>query len=120
MELKPLTLEQLPAAFSEFLSRFSNVERLLSISSTQAAQPTDNWMSLEELCAYLPGKPAKATVYGLVQQRAIPHKKFGKRLAFLKSEIDSWINSKARKTVTETEASASEYLSKSKRKKTIS
>lgn len=82
--------------------------------SATAEQPTDRWFSIDELCEYLPGKPAKATIYGKVHLREIPHKKFGKRLAFLKSEIDSWLNSKGRKTVSEIEAEATSYLGKRK------
>ncbi len=82
------TLEQLLIAISllpQIFNKVENIERQISITSTPEGRNTDSWLSLDELCAYLPGKPAKATVYGLVQQRAIPHKKFGKRLAFLKT-----------------------------------
>lgn len=119
MEIKPLTLEQLPAAFSEFLYRFDTFVKQHSVTSTQSAQPADRWMSLDELCDYLPGKPAKATIYGKVHLREIPHKKMGKRLAFLKSDIDTWLNSKGRKTIAETETAASEYLGKKKHRKII-
>jgi excisionase family DNA binding protein len=114
MELQQLTFEQLPAAISELLYKITNIERQLSAAPTQAAQPTDRWLSLDELCEYLPGKPAKATIYGKVHDREIPHKKMGKRLAFLKSDIDTWLNGKGRKTIAETEEDAVNYLVKKK------
>jgi len=70
----------------------------------------DRWFSLEELQGYIPGNPAKATIYGWVHAREIPHKKFGKRLAFLKSEIDEWLKSKRRRTVSEIREEADSYV----------
>jgi excisionase family DNA binding protein len=119
MEPQQLTFDQLPAAVSELLYKVTNIERQLSTTSTQSAQATDCWMSLDELCEYLPGKPAKATIYGKVHLREIPHKKDGKRLIFRKSEIDEWLNAKGRKTVAETQAQADQYLGKKKRSKSI-
>lgn len=51
----------------------------------------DNWFNLEQLCNYLPDKPAKQTVYGWVSKRLIPYHKKCKSLSFLKSEIDLWM-----------------------------
>lgn len=110
-----ITFETLPAAVAELLHKVSSIERQLSITTDSPEQPTDRWLSIDELCEYLPGKPAKATIYGKVHLREIPHKKFGKRLAFRKSEIDSWLNSKGRKTVSEIEAEATDYLGKRKK-----
>lgn len=72
----------------------------------------DSWLSLDDLCSYLPGNPAKATIYAKVHNRQIPHKKMGGRLAFLKSEIDAWLKSKGRKTIQEIEAEVDNQLSK--------
>ncbi len=52
---------------------------------------TDRWLSLTELIEYLPSKPAPATIYGWVSKKTIPYHKCGKRLSFLKSEIDEWV-----------------------------
>ncbi len=52
----------------------------------------DPWYSLSELCSYLPEKPAKSTVYNWVNSSSIPFYKRGKRLYFLKSEIDRWLS----------------------------
>lgn len=48
-------------------------------------------MNVDELCDYLPAKPAKQTVYGWVCEKFIPYHKKGKRLQFMKSEIDEWL-----------------------------
>ena len=49
------------------------------------------WLALSELIDYLPTKPAPATIYGWVSKKTIPYHKCGKRLSFLKSEIDEWV-----------------------------
>ncbi|GAB3991881.1 hypothetical protein GCM10028807_23310 [Spirosoma daeguense] len=72
---------------------------------------TNKWFSIEELSGYLPGKPAITTLYGKVQRREIPHKKMGKRLVFLKSEIDQWLKVQHRKTKCEINLAAEQYLS---------
>jgi len=54
-------------------------------------QTEDKWMNLNELCNYLPDRSSKATVYGWVNQKNIPVHKGGKKLRFLKSEIDIWL-----------------------------
>jgi excisionase family DNA binding protein len=71
---------------------------------------SNHWLSLNELCDYLPDKPAKPTVYGWVSKGEIPHHKKGKKLYFLKSEIDVWLQSGRRKTMAEIEAEAESQL----------
>jgi len=51
----------------------------------------DRWLSLSELIEYLPSKPAPSTIYEWVSKKTIPYHKCGKRLSFLKSEIDEWV-----------------------------
>ena len=50
----------------------------------------DIWFDINQLCGYLPEKPSKGCVYAWVAARKIPFHKRGKKLLFLKSEIDSW------------------------------
>lgn len=52
---------------------------------------TDKWLSICDLIDYLPDKTARATIYGWVSQGLIPYHKYGKKLTFLKSEIDEWL-----------------------------
>ena len=64
----------------------------------QPKREEDVWFNLQQLCNYLPDKPAKPTVYGWVSKRSIPHHKKGKSLSFLKSEIDQWLKDGLRLT----------------------
>ncbi|MEI6747804.1 MAG: helix-turn-helix domain-containing protein, partial [Bacteroidota bacterium] len=95
--MENITFESLPAAVSKLLEKVSNIEMQLQKSSGQ--QPiTDTWFDLSELYQYLPDKPAKPTVYAYVQRRTIPFHKKGKKLFFLKSEIDLYLKSGRRTT----------------------
>jgi excisionase family DNA binding protein len=117
MEKPSFTFEQLPQAIAGLYDRLHFIESLIQAKPAQQAPPgTDRWFSIDELIDYLPGKPAKATIYGKVHSREIPHKKVGKRLAFLKSEIDQWLQAQSRKTAKEIEVEA-ESLIQSKKKR---
>ena len=80
----------------------------------QTEQPTetDRWFDLNELCNYHPDKPSKPTVYGWVNAGTVPVHKGGKKLRFLKSEIDSWLRQGRKKTLAETASEADTYLKK--------
>ena len=46
-------------------------------------------MGISDACRYL--DLSKSTIYKLTSRGAIPHRKPGKRLYFIKSELDAWI-----------------------------
>lgn len=73
---------------------------------------TDRWFDLNELCIYHPDKPSKPTVYGWVNAGTIPVHKGGKKLRFLKSEIDNWLRQGRKKTLAETASEADTYIKK--------
>ena len=109
-----LTFEQLPKAFTHLTNEVSEIKRLLLEKSNVQPTETDRWFDLNELCNYLPDKPAKATAYGWVHTGAIPCHKGQKKLRFLKSEIDQWLKTGKRKTAIELAAEADAYLLKKK------
>lgn len=78
----------------------------------EGSAQTDCWFNLTELCAYLPDKPSKATVYGWVSAGTIPFHKGGKKLRFLQSEIDNWLKRDGNNTREEIAAQALTYLKK--------
>lgn len=107
-----LTLETLPKAFSQLTNEVGEIKRLLLENSNLQPAETDRWFDLNELCIYHPDKPTKPTVYGWVNAGAIPVHKGGKKLRFLKSEIDTWLKQGRKKTLAETAADAENYLKK--------
>ena len=107
-----LTLETLPKAFMHLTTEVSEIKRLLLEKSTEQPNESDQWFNLTELCEYHPDKPTKPTVYGWVNLGTIPVHKGGKKLRFLKSEIDNWLKQGRKKTISEIENDADDYLKK--------
>ncbi len=93
-------------------SLIQNAVRKVISETPKAEQQTeaDRWFDLNELCIYHPDKPSKPTVYGWVHSGLIPVHKGGKKLRFLKSEIDNWIKQGRKKTLAETAKEADQYL----------
>lgn len=110
--MEHLTLETLPKAFIEFTNEVNEKFRLLLEKRNEQPTETDRWFDLNELCIYHPDKPSKPTVYGWVHSGLIPVNKGGKKLRFLKSEIDNWIKQGRKKTLAETASEAESYLKK--------
>lgn len=104
-----LTLETLPKAFTHLTNEVSEIKRLLLEKSNEQPTETDRWFDLNELCIYHPDKPTKPTVYGWVNAGTIPVHKGGKKLRFLKSEIDNWLRQGRKKTLSETASEAERY-----------
>jgi excisionase family DNA binding protein len=109
-DLQQITLETLPKAFMHLLDEVKELKTLL-IQKNQELQPnTEQWLDLVELCNYHPDKPKPATVYGWVFAGKIPVNKGGKKLRFLKSEIDEWLKQGRKMTVAESSLKAEQYL----------
>jgi excisionase family DNA binding protein len=108
--MENLSLETLPKAFTELVNEVSEIKRMLLENRNQPPIESNEWFNLEELCQYHPDKPTKPTVYGWVHGGLIPVHKGGKRLRFLKSEIDNWIKQGRKKTLAETAAEAEIYV----------
>ena len=86
------------------------LETYFSTKESNNNQPEpERWLNLADLCEYLPEKPVKDTVYGWVHKRLIPFNKKGKKLYFLKSEVDAWLKTGRKKTIAETEQEAQEF-----------
>jgi len=86
-------------------SCLKNSKQIHSEQSTE----TNQWFDLNELCIYHPDKPSKPTVYGWVNAGIIPVHKGGKKLRFLKSEIDNWLRQGRKKKFAETASEAEQY-----------
>jgi len=113
--MENLTLETLPKAFVLLTNEVGEIKRLLLEKSNEQPTETDRWFDLNELCIYHPDKPSKPTVYGWVHSGLIPVHKGGKKLRFLKSEIDNWLKQGRKKTLAETASEAAQYVQSKKR-----
>ena len=109
MFTETLSFNDVPQAVAHLINKVEKIETLL-IEKQPKAQEADRWLSLDDLCNYHPTHPAKPTVYTWIGQRLIPYHKKGKKLVFLKSEIDTWLKEGRRKTAAEIHAEAEEFI----------
>lgn len=110
-----LTLETLPKAFAQLTIEVGEIKRLLLEKSNEQPTEMDRWFDLTELCQYHPDKPTKPTVYGWVSAGTVPAHKSGKKLRFLKSEIDTWLKQGRKKTTSEIDTEAIAFIRKGRR-----
>lgn len=108
MFTKDISFNEVPQAVVHLINKVEKIEFLLEQEKPKP-EAADRWLNLKELQLYHPDKPAAATVYAWVGQRFVPYHKHGKKLMFLKSEIDAWLKTGKRKTMNEIEADAQNY-----------
>jgi excisionase family DNA binding protein len=103
-----ITFNEIPQAIEILLAKMEKIESFLC--NKDCISNSDEWFSLDQLCKYHPGNPSRQTVYGWVCSRSIPFHKAGKKLLFLKSEIDNWIKSGRVKTFDEIQSESDNYI----------
>lgn len=108
--MSEVTFETLPQAITLLLNKVVGIEQRLEKLDREAQPEQDRWFNLDEFCAYHPDKPSHATGYGWVADNKVPYHKTGKRLRFLKSEIDAWLKQGRAKTLAEVTAEADSYI----------
>lgn len=78
---------QLRATLQEVLDRIKDIQ-------FYQWHGNDHWLSIDDLCEYIPSHPAKQTVYGRLCRYDIPAYRIpgmSKNMMFLQSEIDEWL-----------------------------
>ena len=110
-----ISFNSLPHAVAQLLTKLNHIEKLLSEKSNSPHYDSDRWFDLDELVRYDPEKRSKPTFYGYVHRQEIPYHKRGRKLIFLKSEIDQWLKGGRRKTIEEIEEEAFFSLNSKKR-----
>ena len=111
MSEKNITFEDLPKAMSWMMDKLNKLDsKIDGLNNIPQIRPADQWMNLKELCEYLPSHPAEQTVYGWTSCHQIPFHKRGKRIMFLKSEIDAWLHDGKRKSQKELAEEAAQFI----------
>lgn len=85
------TLENVPVILQKIMAKLETLEQKMNDLKNNNGRVEDLWFNIDELCEYLPSKPARQTVYGWTSSHAIPYHKNGKSVVFNKSEIDQWL-----------------------------
>jgi excisionase family DNA binding protein len=70
----------------------------------------DRRMDVTEAQKYIPGHPAVQTIYGWTSNNMIPYHKVGKRIYFVKSELDAWLLKEGHKSQDDLRREAEEYV----------
>jgi excisionase family DNA binding protein len=107
--MQAVTITQITAPELETLIE-NSIRKVLSTQQAEQLTKTDCWFDLVEFCNYHPDKPKPATVYGWVFAGKIPVNKGGKKLRFLKSEIDEWLKQGKKMTLAESSLKVEQYL----------
>jgi excisionase family DNA binding protein len=103
-----ITFEKLPQAVTQLIDKLENIERLLLSQNNTTPQEEDKLLTIREAAEIL--HLSVPTVYGLVQRSEVPVCKRGKRLYFSKQELIEWIMSGRKKTNSEINAEADDYI----------
>lgn len=113
---KELTFDQLPYEVTMLRNEISELKHLLTKKQEQPAnEQAKQWLDLNDLIQYDPEKRTKPTWYSKISKGEVPYHKRGKKVYFLKAEIDNWLKSGKQKSNAEIEAEAEAYLSNNKR-----
>lgn len=100
--LENLSFNDMPKAIAFLIDKVITLsEQIEEMKDKMGNTTNDQWMTIDDLTMYLPDKPSTQTVYSWVGQKLIPYNKVGKRLYFLKSDIDLWLKNGRRKTAAE-------------------
>ena len=71
MEKKRLTFDDMPSILSNIINKLIIIEDKVS-QLTLSNEIVEEWLSVKDLCDYLPSHPAEQTVYGWTSSHFIP------------------------------------------------
>lgn len=114
--MEHVTFNDLPKAVTMLTKEVSELKRLLIEKQEQApTKQPEQWLDLNDLIQYDPEKRTKPTWYSKISRNEVPHYKRGKKVYFLKSEIDEWLKQGKRKSNAEIYQEANTYLLNNKK-----
>ncbi len=115
------TFEMLPTLMLNLIednkvlsAKLDAINRKLSASMGNN-RDEDERMDVTEAQKYIPGHPAVQTIYGWTSNNLIPFHKVGKRIYFLKSELDAWLSKEQHKSKDDLREEAEEYANSHRR-----
>ena len=88
-------------------------------ASVGNSKDNDQRMDVTEAQKYIPGHPAVQTIYGWTSNNMIPYHKVGKRIYFVKSELDAWLSKEQHKSQEDLRKEAEEYVNNRRKQPTL-
>lgn len=79
-------------------TKLDAIDKMLLASMGNNSKNDDQRMDVTEAQKYIPGHPAVQTIYGWTSNNLIPYNKVGKRIYFVKSELDAWLSKEQHKS----------------------
>lgn len=115
------TFEMLPTLMLNLIednkvlsAKLDAINRKLSASMGNNRDENER-MDVTEAQKYIPSHPAVQTIYGWTSNNMIPYHKVGKRIYFLKSELDAWLSKEQHKSKDDLREEAEEYVNSHRR-----
>ena len=106
-----ITFEQLPQAVAMLTKEISEIKQLLLQKSDQKpVTPTENLLTVQEAANFL--NLSVPTVYSKVSKGELPVMKRGKKLHFSNTELMLYLKNGRKKTYSEIDREAENYLQK--------
>jgi excisionase family DNA binding protein len=105
-----LQFNDLPHAVTELSQEIREIKQILLNRSNENLVEQDQIFTIKQAAYFL--KLSVPTLYSKVQRAEIPVSKKGKRLYFSRIELEQWIKTGRKKTKSEIESEAHQYLKK--------
>ena len=99
-------------------AKIDAINRKIS-ASVGNSKDDDQRMDVTEAQKYIPGHPAVQTIYGWTSNNMIPYHKVGKRIYFVKSELDAWLSKEQHKSQEDLRKEAEEYVNNRRKQPTL-
>lgn len=99
-------------------AKLDAINRKIS-ASVGNSKDDDQRMDVTEAQKYIPGHPAVQTIYGWTSNNMIPYHKVGKRIYFVKSELDAWLSKEQHKSQEDLRKEAEEYVNNRRKQPTL-
>jgi excisionase family DNA binding protein len=93
--MKPFGFDKLPEVVRQLFEKVEHLEEMI-LKLQPEQQDKVELLSIEEAAEYL--NVTVAALYSMTSRRLVPFNKPGKRLYFLKNDLDQWVKSAKVKT----------------------
>ncbi len=110
------TFDMIPTLMANLLednkilsAKLDDISKKIS-AANKSSKDDDRRMDVTEAQKYIPGHPAVQTIYGWTSNNMIPYHKVGKRIYFVKSELDAWLLKEGHKSQDDLRREAEEYV----------
>lgn len=114
-DMIPLLMANLLEDTKRLSAKLDVISKKISESVSSSSKNDDQRMDVTEAQQYIPGHPAVQTIYGWTSNNQIPYHKIGKRIFFVKSELDEWLSKEQHQSQEDLQHEAEEFVNKKRK-----